>query len=270
MQLQKVTRKQQKMRLALQGDTHTGKTLSALLLAYGITGDWSKIAIVDTEEQSASYYCHLGNFNTLQLSAPFKTEKFCEAIELCENSLMEVVILDSISPEWVGEGGILYQYAATKGNKAEKYDAVMPNHHTFLSYILNCPIHVFATVRSTGNKVEQQKGIVHHFTTVLNLDHNHEAMVLKDRTGLFDAAYPTVLSEATGAKIKAWCELGEEFLPVELQCKINACKSQQELLKLLMDSDVENVRMVSAFTKKRLELEGIIDQVPKSQNADKA
>ena len=43
------TRKQAKIKLALQGCAGSGKTYSALLLAYGMTSDWSKIAVIDSE-----------------------------------------------------------------------------------------------------------------------------------------------------------------------------------------------------------------------------
>lgn len=47
------TRKQAKIKLALQGCAGSGKTYSALLLAYGMTSDWSKIAVIDSENGSA-------------------------------------------------------------------------------------------------------------------------------------------------------------------------------------------------------------------------
>ncbi len=50
MQLQKAQRHQVKLRLGLSGASGFGKSYSALLLAYGITEDWTKIAVVDTEK----------------------------------------------------------------------------------------------------------------------------------------------------------------------------------------------------------------------------
>jgi Ni2+-binding GTPase involved in maturation of urease and hydrogenase len=47
--LRTAERKQAKIKLGLQGPSGSGKTYSALLLAYGLTNDWSKIAVVDTE-----------------------------------------------------------------------------------------------------------------------------------------------------------------------------------------------------------------------------
>ena len=70
MHIQKAERKKAKIKLGLQGPSGSGKTFSALLLAYGLTADWNKITVIDTENHSASLYAHLGNYNVLHLQAP--------------------------------------------------------------------------------------------------------------------------------------------------------------------------------------------------------
>ena len=67
MQLRQSMRKAAKMRLALSGASGSGKTYGALLIAYGMTGDWSKIAVIDSENCSADLYAHLGEYNVLTL-----------------------------------------------------------------------------------------------------------------------------------------------------------------------------------------------------------
>ena len=49
-----VSRKKSKARIGVVGPSGAGKTLSALLLAYGIAGDWSKVALIDTEHERGS------------------------------------------------------------------------------------------------------------------------------------------------------------------------------------------------------------------------
>lgn len=56
MQLRQSMRRAAKMRLALAGASGSGKTYSSLLIAYGMTGDWSKIAVIDSENCSADLY----------------------------------------------------------------------------------------------------------------------------------------------------------------------------------------------------------------------
>ena len=61
---QTVTRKKAKLRLALTGVSGAGKTLSALYIAYGMTGDWSKIALIDTEHERARFYANRSDLGT--------------------------------------------------------------------------------------------------------------------------------------------------------------------------------------------------------------
>jgi hypothetical protein len=107
MQLYKAERKKARIKMALQGPSGSGKTMSALLIAFGLCGEWNKIAVIDTENHSADLYAHLGGYNVLSISAPFTPEKYIEAINVCENAGIEVIIIDSISHEWEGIGGIL-------------------------------------------------------------------------------------------------------------------------------------------------------------------
>lgn len=70
MQLQNAERKRVKLRLNIASPSGFGKTYGALLIAYGIIADWQKIGVIDTENNSASLYSHLGSFKTLPLNPP--------------------------------------------------------------------------------------------------------------------------------------------------------------------------------------------------------
>jgi hypothetical protein len=107
MTLRKATRKKARIRLGLSAVSGGGKTYSAILIAKGLCGGLSKVAIIDTENGSADLYAHLGEYNVLPLSAPFTPERYIEAIRTCEKAGMEVIIVDSISHEWDGKGGCL-------------------------------------------------------------------------------------------------------------------------------------------------------------------
>ena len=61
---EKVTRAKSKARIALTGPSGAGKTLSALYLAYGLTGDWDKVALIDTEHQRGRFYDSREDFKT--------------------------------------------------------------------------------------------------------------------------------------------------------------------------------------------------------------
>ncbi|HLW29711.1 MAG TPA: AAA family ATPase, partial [Brumimicrobium sp.] len=146
MQLQKAQRHQVKLRIGLSSPSGYGKTYSALLLAYGITDDWTKIAIIDTENNSASLYSHLGSFNVLTLQEPFAPERYIEAIQVCENAGMEVIIIDSISHEWQGKGGCL-EIHEMLGGRFNDWAKVTPRHNAFLDAIIQSKSHVITTSR---------------------------------------------------------------------------------------------------------------------------
>ena len=125
MQLQKASRKKVKIKMSLASPTGFGKTISALLIAYGITDDWSKIAVIDTENESASLYAKhklsngflIGEFQTIPLSPPFEPEKYTKAIKMCEeDGSIEVIIIDSITHVWQGQGGLLEYNTFLGGN----------------------------------------------------------------------------------------------------------------------------------------------------------
>ena len=107
MQLQLAQKKKVKLKIGVSGASGFGKTYSSLLLAYGITNDWSKIAVIDTENGSASLYSDLGPYYTIPLGPAFTPEKYIQAIQTCVKGGIEVAIIDSTSHEWEGEGGCL-------------------------------------------------------------------------------------------------------------------------------------------------------------------
>jgi len=245
MQLRKSERKKAKIRMALQAPSGAGKTMSALLIAMGMTGDWNKIAVIDTENNSSDLYAHLGDFNVLQLEAPFTPERYMKAIEACENAEMEVIIVDSISQEWEGMGGILNIHSNMTGNSFTNWGKLTPRHNAFVQRMLQSRCHIIGTIRSkqdyvltenSKGKLQPEKvglkgitrdGMDYEFTLVLELDLAHNATSTKDRTGLFMGNPPFTPTEETGKKILDWCNEGTD-LPT-IKKKIKACKTLEEL-----------------------------------------
>jgi hypothetical protein len=226
----KAVRKQAKLRLALTGPSGSGKTYSSILLAQGLGG---KVAVIDTEHGSASLYCDLMEFDVMELTAPYSPERYIAAIHEAEKAGYDVLIIDSISHEWNGTGGMLQlneQIAQTKfkGNTWSAWSESDPRHRKFIDAMLQSRMHVIVTMRSKtetsqekdnhgktkvlqlGMKAEQRDGIIYEFTTVLDLVHGgHYATATKDRTGLF-AGDPQVITPATGAALMQWLNTGVE------------------------------------------------------------
>lgn len=249
MHIQKASRKRAKIRMSIQGPSGSGKTYGAILIAYGLSGDLSKVCIIDTENSSAELYAHLGDYNTLQLSAPFAPEKFIEAIQLCEKSGIEVIIIDSASHEWDGLGGILDIHASIPGNSFTAWSKVTPRHNAFVQAMMHSPCHLITTVRSkqeyvlsdkngkqvpekVGMKGIQKDGFEYDATLAFELNIHHTVQVSKDRTGLFMGKHDIQLSPEIGRKIKLWCEEGTEVSFDHINARIGSCKSIQELLQI--------------------------------------
>lgn len=247
MTLRKATRQKSKIRLGLSAVSGAGKTYSALLIAKGLTGgDLSKAAIIDTENGSADLYSHLGEYNVLTLPAPYTPERYIQAIKDCEDAGMLVIIIDSITHEWNGTGGILDIHGSMTGNSFTNWATITPRHQKFINAILQSKCHIITTVRrkqdydmikdgnktvvnKAGLKEETREGFEYELTCNLELDIKHNATALKDRTGLFMGQPQFIPSEATGKLILDWCENGIEPVARDIKAEIEACTTLDEL-----------------------------------------
>jgi predicted YcjX-like family ATPase len=77
MEFKKAIKRRQRLRLAIDGVSGSGKTYTALAIASGIGG---KIAVIDTEHGSASLYADRFDFDTLELER-FQIEDYIEALQ---------------------------------------------------------------------------------------------------------------------------------------------------------------------------------------------
>ena len=229
MQLRQSERRQAKIKIGLQGCAGGGKTYSSLLLAKGLTnGDFSKVAIIDTENGSADLYAHLGNYNVLSLAPPFTPENYIKAIDVCEKAGIEVIIIDSISHEW---DELLDFHSKLAGNSFTNWAKVTPRQKAFVDKILQTNAHIIATMRTkqdyvlnqkdgkfipekVGLKSVQRDGLDYEFTLVFDVDIKHFVVSSKDRTGLFMGKPEFTISENTGKEILEWCNSGAKSVEV--------------------------------------------------------
>lgn len=249
MQLQTASRKKVKIKMNIASPSGFGKTYSALLLAYGITGDWEKIAVIDTENDSASLYSNLGPFKTLRLDAPFSPDRYIQAIDTCEKAGMELIIIDSITHVWKGQGGIL-EYQNALGGRYQDWAKATPLYQKWLNRIIQSNCHIITTNRkkqaynliTEGNRTKVEKaglddeireGYEYELTLAFEIiNDKHMARASKDRTGLFVNLPEFVISPETGRMILNWCQSGEEINSDGISDRIGRCSSIQELLDL--------------------------------------
>jgi hypothetical protein len=268
MQLQKASRKKASIKMSLQGPSGSGKTYSSLLLAYGLCNDWSKIAVIDSENHSSELYSHLGQYNVLQFSAPYTPEKYTQAIEACGQAGMQVIIIDSISHEWEF---ILEAHASLNGNSFQNWNKMGLRHKAFIQAILGSKAHIIATTRTkqdyvlnerngkmvpekVGLKAVQREGLDYEFTLVFDLNMKNSATASKDRTGLFFGKPEQKLTIETGKSIYNWCNAGAELVPNDISAKIYSCKTIDDLLELYNEYPQYKEVLKPEFEKRKREI----------------
>lgn len=228
--IRKASKKHVKIKMGYQGPAGSGKTMSAILTAEGLCGDLSKVVVIDTENKSSELYAHLGGYSVIELPPPFAPERYIERIKAAEEAGFEVIIIDSVSHEWEGKGGVLDISNSMTGNSFTNWAKITPRHNAFVDAILQSPCHVIVTFRTktdyvlvekngkqvpekVGMKAVTREGWEYDMTIVFDLDIKQNTNVSKDRTGLFTNKPSFIPSAETGKTIKAWCESGEAAGP---------------------------------------------------------
>lgn len=231
-QIRKARRSATKLRLLLTGPSGSGKTWGALTIAKGLGG---RCVVIDTEQGSSDLYDTLHDFDVIDLAPPFTPERYIDAIRAAEEAGYEVIVIDSVSHEWIGKGGCLelvdeVARAKFRGNTWSAYSEITPRHRAFIDAMLRSPAHIIATGRAKtetsqvedggkkkvvklGMRTETRDGLEFEFTTVLDIVHDgHFATVSKDRTGLFGID-PKPITVETGKRFAEWLAAGHELAP---------------------------------------------------------
>jgi hypothetical protein len=152
--------------LGLAGGTGSGKTWSAMTLAKGLAGE-KRFAVVDTENGRAKHYADEFAFDVADLTAPFRPERYSEAILAADAAGYSVIVVDSMSHEWAGDGGLLdwheEEYQRLGNRDAVKMTAwIAPKmaHRKMVTRLLQVSAHVILCFRAAGrvDMVRDDKG----------------------------------------------------------------------------------------------------------------
>ena len=221
----KATRTNSKLSLAITGTAGAGKTYGALLIAKGLGG---KIAMIDTENGSGNIYADLCDFDICGLNAPFHPQRYISLIHEAEHAGYDIIIIDSISHEWNGEGGCLDIHtketaASRSGNGYVAWGKVTPLHNMFIQALTSSSAHIIATIRCKADYVQaenergrteirkvglapiQREGTDYEFGTVFDISASHLASVTKDRTRIFPAE-PFSITPRVGEALRKWLD----------------------------------------------------------------
>jgi hypothetical protein len=227
--IRKAERRKSKLRLALVGPTGSGKTYSALQLAFGLG---AKVGMIDTEHGSGDLYADLGDYDVITLEPPYTVAKYRDAIRAFEEAGYDTIIVDSLSHAWSGEGGLLDKQGQLENsgkyrNSFATWREITPEHNKLVEQMLGSPAHIIATmrtkteyviekddrgknsVRKIGLSPIQRDGVEYEFTLVMDVAENHYARASKDRTSLFDG-WSDRIGPQTGRMLRDWLDSGSE------------------------------------------------------------
>jgi hypothetical protein len=245
----KAKRERAKLKICLTGASGGGKTLSSLYLAYGMTGDWGKIAVIDSERGRALMYANrsdlgTGEFLHCDLEPPYTVDRYIEAMREAEKIVGEdgVIIIDSGSHAWKGTGGVLdakEQIAQQRGKTDfSAWNDAGKIQNKFIDTImdLNCDTIVTlrskvaytqevdpetgkSRVRKLGLEPEQKADFEYEMTLVMDVDKDtHNCSVIKDNTFLDAEGFYGRITPELGKRLRAWMAEGIEPTIYTCEC----------------------------------------------------
>jgi hypothetical protein len=157
-EIKKATRQGVIPLVGLYAESGCGKTMSALLLARGLVGPSGDIHMIDTESRRGSLYADVipGGYSVLDLEPPFTPDRYIRAMQTVIKAGARVIVIDSMSHEWDGMGGILDM--ANNDGKTGLHNWKQPKfeHNKLVQFLLRCPVPLVVCIRAKY-KTRQKK-----------------------------------------------------------------------------------------------------------------
>lgn len=259
------TRAKSKARIALTGSSGSGKTLSALYLAYGFTNDWSKIALIDTEHERGRFYAgrddlKTGAFLYASLTPPYSAERYITYVTEASKAVGEdgVVIIDSFSHAWDNEGGVL-EYKSQVEKQPGKtsfsaWDEAGKVQNNLVNTILSVNCHTIITMRAKmayamevndrgktvpvkiGLAPVQRENTEYEFDVCFQIAQNHIAGISKDTT--FLDGWSGVITPELGSQLNEFLSKGVNIPKcTDCNCVITAGKTKS--VQQIIDGSVK-------------------------------
>lgn len=233
--------------IGICGTSGSGKTYTALKMARGMVNKPSEIGFIDTENKRGSLYADIldGTFQIGDLYAPFSPSRYSEAIKEFQAAGVKVLVLDSVSHEWEGEGGCDDIANAPKADgtprKVPNWIGAKRQHKTFMNTLLYCPMPVIACIRARDkikvvkiNGKEEfipqglqpicEKSFMFEMTASMLIEEEGKKQTflkMPDFLKPFFGNGNGYLGEETGRKVIEWFEVGERDSPEVVIAKAN-------------------------------------------------
>ncbi len=224
---QRASKKSARLRMALIGVAGSGKTYTALSIAQHLG---KRVAVFDTERGSASKYSDTFEFDVLE-PENFNPKTYIDAIAAAEEAGYDVIILDSLSHAWTGQGGALdlVDKAARRSQSNNTFGAwrdVTPLHNAMVDAMIGAKIHIIATMRAKTEYVQekdkngrttvrkvgmapvQRDGLEYEFDVVADLDQDNNFIVGKTRCPAIAGMVVNKAGREVATKLNNWLSDG--------------------------------------------------------------
>ncbi|MEI4618611.1 AAA family ATPase, partial [Bacillus cereus] len=220
-QVTEAQREKMKAVIGFIGCSGSGKTAGALLTAYGMMHEaypdipeeevWKKIGVIDTEHNRAKLHVGLvyegtkiGSFLHIDFLPPYTTERYNAAVGVMKSTGAEVIIIDSLSHNWQGEGGIVETHGGMSGNSFQNWGKLAPETTKLIKTLTQNDVHILTTLRTkteyvveqdangrmaprkVGTKPVQKDELEYEFMLNFVIDIEHVATTSKDNTQMFE------------------------------------------------------------------------------------
>lgn len=140
--------------IGIAGVSGSGKTFTALQIARGMVSKPSDIGFLDVENKRGSLYADIldGPFLIADLLPPFSPNRYSTAIKEFQEAGVKVLVIDSVSHEWEGEGGCDDIANAPKADGTERkvanWAGAKREHKRFMNTLLQCDMDIICCLRA--------------------------------------------------------------------------------------------------------------------------
>lgn len=258
----KATKAKAKLRAAIFSPSGGGKSFTSLRIATGMiqAGVPGRIGAIDTENGTLSKYSDRFDFDVCDLE-DYTIEGYMAAMKDAAKAGYGILIIDSGSHAWQELLEEVDKLAMTKysGNSFSAWSEGAPKQRKLVNAILTYPGHVIWTMRSktewltdkdkngkmrpvrVGLAPEQGKGIEFEFDILIEMNVDHVARIIKDRSGKFQDKIINKPDEEFGAELLAWLNDGGE--------EAKATRDQIfSIAKLCNDSGLHNGKIIAVLS----------------------
>jgi hypothetical protein len=231
-----------KIVLGIAGTSGSGKTYTAIKIARGMVDKPSEIGFLDTENKRGSLYYNIldAPFLIADLYPPFSPRRYITSIKEFQESGIKVLVIDSISHEWEGEGGCDDIANAPKADGSERKVAnwigAKKEHKAFMNALLQSNVQIICCIRarektdfknpakpiSQGIQPICEKSFMFEMTASVMMDDEGKKQTWLKMPEFLKEAFgdgTSYIGEETGKKIMEWVNTGKKEDPIITKLK---------------------------------------------------